>query len=160
MDRLVIQQDAVSLFSVFAKSLAMISHDSYERVFVKAISPQTGEEFPHRGVSVSNLPIIRRGGVSGLVRLRRVIWIMRIVNVHTKEKRVAAGLCPQPPESAIYDISRTALHAPISVFSCAALMKSSVIGLESPVKTACRRNPGIKYHRTDKCGGAITRTMQ
>jgi len=85
VNRLIIEKYSVCILSVLTQRLAVIGHNRDQRPVIKSTNAQLTQQFSHRGIDIRDFAIVRRGRVAGLVRLRRIIWIVCIVKMHHKK---------------------------------------------------------------------------
>src|SRR6266403_6290175 len=156
---LIVEKNPVRGLSVFAQGLAMISHDGYQRAVIKPAQPQPTEEFAHRGIGVCNFAVVRRGSVLGLVRLRRIIGVVRVVEMHPDEERPLV-VCGQPLQRVSDDFAAAAFNRLVTVFSLAPSVEAGIVEVKSALKTGSRPCSWAEDQRADKRRGVISVTSK
>src|SRR5713101_4279833 len=84
---------------------------------------------------------------------------MCIVTVHPYEERTWRART-QPRQGVIHDRSRAALDTLVPVLALGAIVKISVVGVESSSKTSSDWILGINDERADKGGSVVSAMMQ
>ena len=159
MDGLVIKKNAVHALAMSAERFAVIRHHRHQRAVVQPALAQIGKELSQGGVGIRDLTVI---GIFKLFieRNRRVIWGMRIVQMHP-DKKWRCAVLTQPGDCVSDHISRTPFDGIVaSLTGTAFLMKSGVEIVESAVKTGRHVGFGIQDERTDECGCVISALLQ
>ncbi len=139
MDGFVIKQHSMPLFSMFSERFSVIGRDCDDRVLVKAVPLQDGEEVSEHCVGICNFPVIRSGGIPLLEGRRRIIRIMGIVEMHPDEKRTGL-VVTQPCERMIGDYFGPPLHAAVAILTRSSRVEVRVIDVEAALKA--RRGTG------------------
>src|SRR5437016_1747450 len=120
--------------------------------------PQHFHEAADNRIGICDLAVVRSGGVVSLERLRRVIWVMRIVEMQPDKKRPLL-MTAQPSQSAIGNILRAPLRALVAVFARLTLVKVGVIHVEAALEA---RSSGRRIQNvgSKKCRCVITVLVQ
>src|SRR3954447_17762655 len=153
----VIEKDAVSLLLMLSQSLAVVSGDDDNGVVIPSVLLEIGNEVPEHGVRVGDLAVVQAVFVLVVERSRRLVGIMRIVEMHPDEVR-PGGMSVQPLLSMLGDLGSPALYASPSFLSLRVLGKV-VVEVESAIK-AGRQAIAIEDNGADKGGGVVPLALQ
>src|SRR5262249_42332346 len=131
---LIVKEHAVTLFAMLSECLSVIGHDGDDRVLVQTAASQKRQELAHRRVRVSNLTVVRLGSITTLIGFRRIVRVVRVVNMNPDEE-LAGWTPPEPCQRVVHDFSSAALYAAVAVFSGLTLMEPSVVNIEPARKS-------------------------
>ena len=87
-ERGLVDEEAVHRFLVLVEALAVIGRDDEERVVAKLRRRERRVDPAHQLVGPRHFPVVRTSGVLRRVWLRRLVGIVRIVEVHPREAPV------------------------------------------------------------------------
>src|SRR5258708_39676777 len=153
MGRGMVGENAVSVFVVLAESFSVISHDNDHCSLVPALFLEVGKEVTQRRIRVGNFSVVEPVLVDFGIRRRRLIRIMRIVEVHPNE--VSTGwVRVEPRFCALLYFHTSALDASPPGLSCWGLCEV-IVELESAIEAGCEIL-AVEDHRACKCRSAVT----
>src|SRR5436309_451086 len=133
MDRFVVQENAVMLFAVLSKRLAMIGHDCNKGVVESSSFSQIVDQLSNDRVGVGNFSIVGFCLIASSIRLRRSVRVVRVVEMNPKKKRTT-GMLAQPHRGTAQHLFSATLQAVIVVFAVAPAVKPGVVHVKTPLK--------------------------
>ena len=142
---------------VLSEPFAVVSHAHDHSVSVLAAGFEVSNEVRQSRVGVSDFAIVEMIFVSLCERRRRLIRIMRIVQMHPHEVRTR-GMLRQPTLRMRDYIHAAALEAPPARFSGRVFGKV-VVEIKTPAETG-RQCRAVKNHCADERGSAIATRFQ
>src|SRR6202166_644670 len=85
MGRRIVEENAVSVFVMLAESFSVISHDNNHCSLIPSLFLEVSEEVTQCRIRVGNFSVVGPVLVNFGVRRRRLVRIVRIVEVHPNE---------------------------------------------------------------------------
>src|SRR6266566_2278391 len=125
------------VFSMRAERFAVICHHRDQRLIVKPMLLECIKQLAYARVRVCNLTVIGLGCVVLFIGRRRIVRVMRIIEMHPQEKWPARHLA-EPAESMIHDVPSPPLDGFIAIHPMPPQMKSGVIHVKSAIEPGSR----------------------
>src|ERR1700722_4472343 len=147
----------MSFFSMFAKAFTMIARHYDDGVVISARFFQIRDPIRQRGISISNLAVVKMILIFLGKWRRRLIRIVRIVHMHPNKVRSSAMLI-EPRFGVLNHFHSAALHPP-PPFLAFSLRWKVVVIIETTIKARGER-VAIENHRTNKRRGLIALFLQ
>src|SRR5258708_38322129 len=152
MGRGMVGENAVSVFVVLAESFSVISHDNDHCSLVPALFLEVDKEVTQRRIRVGNFSVVEPVLVNVGKRWRRLVRIVRIVEVHPN--KVCTGwVRVEPRFCALLYFHTSALEASPPGLSCRGLWEV-IVELESAIETGCEIL-AVEDHGAYKCRSAV-----
>ena len=159
MDRRLVEEDAVRVLAVLAERLAVVARDHDEGAVVQLPFAETREEAPDRRVDARDLAVVRILREALLVRGRRVVRVVRVVEVHPDEHR-PGGAAVEPGERTGDDLAAAPLLRRVRVGAVLARPEARVVDVEAAVEAGSDRPLRVEDHRAHERGRAVAGELQ
>ena len=138
----------------------MVGEDGHDRRVEEPCCAQTVDEPAHLRVHVRDLAVVGRLREPGAERLRRVVGIVRVVEVDPQEERSRRPF-RQPGQRAGHDLAAASLHRRVAVFLTALDLEARVVRVEPAVEAGGEAAARVQDQRAYEGGGAVAlRTQQ
>ena len=118
---------------------------------------QIGQEFSDRRVGIGNLAIVGRVCIPGFERLRRIVGIVRIVEMEPEKEGARATLF-EPSLGSSHNLVSPAFDALVPVLSRTAV-EAGIVEIEATIETRRGSLNRIKDYGRHERGSAITTRM-
>ena len=82
MNRLIVEKDAVVFLAVLSEGFAVVGHDGDQSRVEETACLENLQQLPDHKIGVRDFSVIRLRLGPRLIRLRRIIGIMRIVQMY------------------------------------------------------------------------------
>src|SRR5579862_965928 len=159
MQSFVIKKDSVGILAMRTERLSVVRHHSDQSLFVETVLANLRDQFAHGRISVGDFSVVRLGCKSCFEGLRRIVWIVRVIQMDP-EKKGTVGQLAEPRQSMIYHLSCAALNRFVSIHTVTAQIEISVINIKSAIKTRGRALQRIENQRTDKRACVVSLSVQ
>src|SRR5439155_11603326 len=151
--RRVIEKDPMRVFTVFAKTFAMIANQDYQCIFVPVVSLEVSKEVRQRRIRIRDLAVVEPPFVHFVRWCPGLIGIMRIVEVNPNELMRVGCRLVEPILGALYHV-HTSPFEPAPAGFCCGLLRKVVVKVESSIQARCQ-GFAVQNYGTDKSCGSI-----
>ncbi len=111
----------------------MISHDCDQGFVVEIVLTNLVEELAYTRIDVCNFAVVGLRGKASLVGFRRIVRIMRVVEMNPQEERPVRQLA-KPRERMIHNIAGAAFDRLVAVSAMAPQVESGIVDFESAIE--------------------------
>src|SRR4051812_7160611 len=146
MESFVVQKNPMRALSVSTQRFAMVCHHRNHGFLVQTVFAERIQQLAYARIGVCDFPVVGLGCESLLVWFRRVVRIVRVVEVYPEKEWSLRNLAE--PCRGMFDHD---LGAPfdslVTIRAVAAHVKACVIDVETAVKSRSRAVQGIENER-------------
>ena len=155
----VVEKHSVRVLTVRPQRLAVIRHHRNQGFVVETVLAQRVQQFADAGVRISDFSVVGLRGVAFLEWRRRIVGVMRIVQMHPQEERPIGHLA-EPSQGVIYHHRGAPLDRLVAVGAVAAQPKTRVINVEAAIKSRRSAVQRIENQRCHEGPSLVSVVMQ
>src|ERR1700678_482572 len=130
----------------------MIADYENDRILIETVFLEISDEVRQRGIRVSDLAIVKVPFISLRIRRRRLVRIVRIVEVHPQEVR-ARWMPSQPRLRTLGDVDASALDSSPARLGLRMLGKI-IVEIKASIEAGSECF-AVEDHRANECCGVI-----
>ena len=142
-----------------AQRFAMVGHHRDHGFVIEAVLAQRVQQFADAGVGVGDFSVVGLRREALLVGRRRVIGIVRVVQMDPEEKWSIGNLA-EPSQGVLDHNLGAPLHRLVAISAAAAQVKAGVVQVKAAIESRRSAVQRIENQRSHKRSGMVSALMQ
>ena len=155
MNRGVVDEKSVLIFAVLAQRFSVIAGRHNQRRFIELVLLEPCDQLSKFMVGICDLTVVQMLSIFGTIRIRRIVWTVRIIEMQPKKKWAARSLL-QPRERVRNTLSGPTIHQPNIFLLESFCRKRIVVEIETP----CQAPTAVQYKRTHNRTGSVSSRLE